>query len=1015
MQKDQAPNQIFVIDQRIENYQALLQAVEDQGMKTILLHPERDGMSQLLQALEGYDDIQGLHIFSHAAPGSLQLGSTLLNQASLANHADLFSQLGLKLSDSGDLLFYGCELALGDEGDAFIQSVAELTGADVAASDDITGFGGNWLLEKQIGKIESSFDSAQVEDTHVTLAITEDTVHTYSSNTWAHASLATDSTGKAYLLHKIDSYNLVLKSWNGSAWVDEHQISTADTGNTSFSDDLDISIDGNNNIHIVYRPSDGSTIDNTRGIGYGKYDGNSWSFGWVDNASHPSGWRNFDDPVLAVDNAGIAHLMFDYSDENGDYVKYATNASGSWAFETLTTGTGGQDEVFSHDLKIDANGDIHAFYQQEDDQNDYGANLYYKVKSGGTWSAGQKIVDNSGDLKYYYVSNIAMDSSGNSHLVYSADTYDGGGALVSSDSYYLTNAGGSWISQQMLQSSSRSEWVPFLTEHQGDIYALKDSWTSDWSSSYQQLGILQSGAGTWDFSNSTQFTLPYGGDPGTLYDFVIGANGEVTFVTEDSGLRNIFSENGLISDYITPSGPTSTITLSGSPAETDDSVSYTVVFSESVTGVSIDDFALTTTGNATGNIASVTGSGTTYTLTVDTITGEGTLRLDLKGGTNIQNGTGNAPEADSSGTIHDVDHVAPTVTSGNISLSGATGTGGAFKVGDTVTATWNNTAGGDNNSDTISAVTMDFSAFGGGASVAATNSSGTWTATYTVVSGAIDGTNKNVAVTATDDAGNTATTADTTNATVDNQAPTVTDGNISVTSTGSGTGGTFITGDTVTVEWSNAGDGNSDIAAAFADFIQFGGGPIAMTDVNSDGALYRASYTLTAGSIDGANLNTSVMVTDDAGNTATSFDFSNLSVDNQAPTVTDANLSISGATGTGGAFIVGDTVTATWNNTAGGDNNSDIASVTLDFSAFGGGAAVVATNSSGTWTAAYTITENGGGTIDATGLNVSATATDDAGNSTTTADTTGATVDNVSPGTLTGTLAACRVFDSPVR
>lgn len=64
MQKDQAPNQIFVIDQRIENYQALLQAVEDQGMKTILLHPERDGMSQLLQALEGYDDIQGLHIFS---------------------------------------------------------------------------------------------------------------------------------------------------------------------------------------------------------------------------------------------------------------------------------------------------------------------------------------------------------------------------------------------------------------------------------------------------------------------------------------------------------------------------------------------------------------------------------------------------------------------------------------------------------------------------------------------------------------------------------------------------------------------------------------------------------------------------------------------------------------------------------------------------------------------------------------------------------------------------------------
>ena len=73
------------------------------------------------------------------------------------------------------------------------------------------------------------------------------------------------------------------------------------------------------------------------------------------------------------------------------------------------------------------------------------------------------------------------------------------------------------------------------------------------------------------------------------------------------------------------------------------------------------------------------------------------------------------------------------------------------------------------------------------------------------------------------------------------------------------------------------------------------------------------------------------------------------------PVVTDARLSISGATGTGGAFKVGDTVTATWNNTAGGDNNADITGVTVNFSQFGGGTAVAATNSSGTWTATYTI------------------------------------------------------------
>ncbi|MBV5322692.1 MAG: hypothetical protein JZU60_02520, partial [Ilumatobacteraceae bacterium] len=115
---------------------------------------------------------------------------------------------------------------------------------------------------------------------------------------------------------------------------------------------------------------------------------------------------------------------------------------------------------------------------------------------------------------------------------------------------------------------------------------------------------------------------------------------------------------------------------------------------------------------------------------------------------------------------------APTVTDARISISGATGTGGIYKIGDTVTATWNNTAGGDNNSG-ITGVTMDFSQFGGGAAVVASNSSETWTATYTLVAGAVDTTNRNVSVTATN--GTPTTTADTTNASVDIIAPTVTD------------------------------------------------------------------------------------------------------------------------------------------------------------------------------------------------------------------------------------------------
>jgi gliding motility-associated-like protein len=115
----------------------------------------------------------------------------------------------------------------------------------------------------------------------------------------------------------------------------------------------------------------------------------------------------------------------------------------------------------------------------------------------------------------------------------------------------------------------------------------------------------------------------------------------------------------------------------------------------------------------------------------------------------------------------------PVVTDENISISGATGMGGVYKIGDTVTASWNNTAEGDNNSEVISSVTVDFSQFGGGSAVVATNTGGIWTASYTLTAGEIDTSNLNVSVTATSSLSTKTTTADTSNATVDIVAPIV--------------------------------------------------------------------------------------------------------------------------------------------------------------------------------------------------------------------------------------------------
>jgi hypothetical protein len=103
------------------------------------------------------------------------------------------------------------------------------------------------------------------------------------------------------------------------------------------------------------------------------------------------------------------------------------------------------------------------------------------------------------------------------------------------------------------------------------------------------------------------------------------------------------------------------------------SVSYTVTFSESVTGVDISDFALTATGSAAGTVSGVSGSGATYTVTVNSTTGDGTLRLDLNSsGTGIQNGSSNNILGGfTSGQTYTLDHTVPATPSAPTMSSGS--------------------------------------------------------------------------------------------------------------------------------------------------------------------------------------------------------------------------------------------------------------------------------------------------------------------------------------------------------
>ena len=124
--------------------------------RVVLLTDPTDGVGEITQILSTYQDLENIHILSHGHNSSVQLGNSFLNQASLSAYQNDLKLWGEALTSDGDLLFYGCNLAADADGLAFVEKISQLTQADVAASDDLTGnaaLGGDWQLEVSVGEI----------------------------------------------------------------------------------------------------------------------------------------------------------------------------------------------------------------------------------------------------------------------------------------------------------------------------------------------------------------------------------------------------------------------------------------------------------------------------------------------------------------------------------------------------------------------------------------------------------------------------------------------------------------------------------------------------------------------------------------------------------------------------------------------------------------------------------------------------------------------------------------------
>jgi len=132
--------EVAFVDVTVKDYQTLVDGVGE-GTEVYLV----SSLDEIKTTLSSQTNIDAIHILSHGNTGEISVGNDVLNSNTLDDNAQLLETMKNSLSENGDILLYGCNVASDGRGQEFINEIATLTQADVAASDDTTGIRKIWF------------------------------------------------------------------------------------------------------------------------------------------------------------------------------------------------------------------------------------------------------------------------------------------------------------------------------------------------------------------------------------------------------------------------------------------------------------------------------------------------------------------------------------------------------------------------------------------------------------------------------------------------------------------------------------------------------------------------------------------------------------------------------------------------------------------------------------------------------------------------------------------------------
>ena len=148
---------VLVISDAISEAEKLSEAAKD-GVHVVTYDADADSTNEIIDkirdALNG-EKADSIALATHGlSAGRLELTDTLDVDAttlmSTPELVDFFESLGALTDEDGRIDLLGCNVGLGDDGAQLVEKLEDITGKNVAASDDLTGNpddGGDWQLE----------------------------------------------------------------------------------------------------------------------------------------------------------------------------------------------------------------------------------------------------------------------------------------------------------------------------------------------------------------------------------------------------------------------------------------------------------------------------------------------------------------------------------------------------------------------------------------------------------------------------------------------------------------------------------------------------------------------------------------------------------------------------------------------------------------------------------------------------------------------------------------------------